>query len=231
MDISVIIPAYNEEKLIRNSISKIISIFENKKFDYEIIVVDDCSKDKTRDIVKSFHSRNVVLIKNKKNLGKGYSIKKGVLSAKKNLILFSDADLSTPIRELNHLLKYIGSYDIVIGSRRMDGSLITIKQPFYRRIPGRIFPILVNLIVLKDIRDTQCGFKLFKRDVAKDLFKKQTIKGFCFDVEILKLAIDSGYRIKEVPVIWENYLDSKINPIIDPIKMFTDLIKIRLKYR
>lgn len=229
MEISIIIPTYNEEKIIEKSISKIISFLENKKFDYEIIVVDDCSKDRTKCIINNLNSKKIILIENKKNMGKGYSIKKGMLNAKKNLVLFSDADLSTPIEELNSLLKYIDDYDIVIGSRRMKKSVIKIKQPFYRRLPGKMFPILVNFIILKDIRDTQCGFKLFKRDVAKNVFKKQRIRGFCFDVEILYLAKNAGYKIKEVPITWNNFADSKVNTITDSIKMFIDLVKIRFK--
>lgn len=229
MEISIIIPAYNEEKIIGKSISKVIGFLENKKFDYEIIVVDDCSKDRTRSIINNFNSKKIILIENKKNIGKGYSIKKGILNAKKNLVLFSDADLSTPIEELNSLLKYIDDYDIVIGSRRMKKSVIKIKQPLYRRLPGNMFPILVNFIILKDIRDTQCGFKLFKRDAAKNVFKKQRIRGFCFDVEILYLAKNAGYKIKEVPITWNNFADSKVNAITDSIKMFIDLVKIRFK--
>ena len=230
MEISIIIPAYNEEKIIEKSISKIISFLENKKFDYEIIVVDDCSKDRTRSIINNFNSKKIILIENKKNIGKGYSIKKGILNAKKNLVLFSDADLSTPIEELNSLLKYTDDYDIVIGSRRMKKSVIKIKQPLYRRLPGNMFPILVNFIILKDIRDTQCGFKLFKRNSARAIFKKQKIDGFCFDVEIMYLAKKEGYKIKEVPVAWTNFRDSKVNPLVDSIKMFVDLMKIRFMF-
>lgn len=229
MEISVVIPAYNEGKIIGKNISKIISFLENKKFNYEIIVVDDCSKDGTSDIVKDFNSKKIVLLRNKKNMGKGHSIKRGILNAKKDLILFSDADLSTPIEELDSLLRYIDDYDIVIGSRG-EKSIIKIKQPIYRRIAGKMFPILVNFIVLKGIRDTQCGFKLFRKNLAKDIFKKQRIDGFCFDVEILYLAKNAGYKIKEVSVTWSNRADSKVNPIIDPIKMFIDLIRIKYKF-
>lgn len=230
MEISIIIPAYNEEKIIRKSISKVIEFLEHEKIEYELIVVDDCSTDRTGVIIKNFNSKKVILIKNKNNMGKGCAIKEGILNAKKDLILFSDADLSTPIKELSNLLKYIDDYDIVIGSRRIDGSLIKIKQPFYRTIPGRIFPILVNLMILRGIKDTQCGFKLFKRNAAKDIFQKQRIKGFCFDVEILYLAKKAGYKIKEVPITWNNSADSKVNIIADPIKMFIDLLKIWFRH-
>ncbi|MBI2658451.1 glycosyltransferase family 2 protein [Candidatus Woesearchaeota archaeon] len=230
MEISVVIPAYNEEGRIKKSISAIMKFLENKKLGYEIIVVDDCSKDGTAAIVKGFKSGRLRLVSNSKNSGKGYSVKRGVLMSKKNLVLFSDADLSTPIESLDSFLKYIGDYDIVIGSRRMKGSVIAGRQPLHRRIPGKIFPVLVNLTTLRGIRDTQCGFKLFKRKAAMDIFRKQKIKGFCFDVETLYLAKSAGYKIKEVPVVWNNSAHSKLSPVKDSIRMFIDLIKIRLMH-
>lgn len=230
MEISIVIPAYNEEKVIRKNVFKIINFLKNKKIEYELIVVDDSSTDRTAEVIKNINSKKIRLIKNKKNMGKGYAIRKGILNAKKKLILFSDADLSTPIEELSNLLKYVNNYDIVIGSRSLDKSIIKIKQPLYRTIPGMIFPILVNLIILKGIKDTQCGFKLFKRNVANDIFKKQRIKGFCFDVEILHLAKNAGYKIREVPITWNNSEDSKVNVITDPVKMLIDLLKIRFRW-
>lgn len=229
MKISVIIPAYNEEKVIGKSISKIISFLENKKFNYEIIVIDDCSKDRTSNIVKDFNSKKIILIRNKKNMGKGYSVKRGVMNAIGDLVLFSDADLSTPISELTKFLPLSHEYDVVIGSRVLKESVV-LKQKFYRELVGTAFNLLVQLLLIRGIRDTQCGFKLFRKNVAKDIFKKQRIGGFCFDAEILYLAKNAGYKIKEVPIKWINAESSKVNPVTDSIKMFIDLVRIRLRY-
>ncbi|MAG77992.1 glycosyl transferase, partial [archaeon] len=143
-------------------------------------------------------------------------------------ILFSDADLSTPIEELEKFGKYINGFDIVIGSRKMQGSKILIQQPWYRRIPGQVFPLLVNLMGISKLKDTQCGFKLFKKDTAKHLFSKQKIDKFSFDAEVMYLAEKYKYKIKELPVIWKNDTDSKLNPIRDSFNMFKELVKIKI---
>jgi dolichyl-phosphate beta-glucosyltransferase len=230
---SIIIPAYNESYRIVKSINKIRKYFKNKGIKYEIVVVNDGSKDNTLRILNDLSKKykQLRVLGGNINRGKGYAVKTGVLNSSGEYILFTDADLSTPIEELDNLFKYIkNGYDIVIGSRIIDPSKIKIKQPLYRRLPGNVFPILVNFIISRDIGDTQCGFKLFKRDVAKDIFKKQKISGFCFDVETLYLAKKGGYKVKEVAVTWTNFRDSKVNPLIDSIKMFIDLMKIRFMY-
>lgn len=228
LSISVVIPAYNEEKRIGKTLRKILKYFENKKYDYEIIVVDDCSKDKTVHVAEFFKSKRIKIIKNLCNLGKGGAVRKGMLSAKKKYVLFSDADLSTPIEQIEKFLPFIKKYDVIIGSRALNDSEIRIKQPFYRVIMGRIFNLIVQILLLKGIKDTQCGFKLFTRKSAKKIFPKQTFKGFSFDVEILYIARKTGYKIKEVPVVWINSPESKVSALKDSIKMFIDLIKIRI---
>jgi dolichyl-phosphate beta-glucosyltransferase len=227
MDISVVIPAYNEEKRIGLTLEKVQDYLDGKKWDYEIIVVDDGSIDKTVEVVKSFANARIRLLQNPKNMGKGYTVRHGMLKAQKDYVLFSDADLSTPINELDQFDKVKGNYDILIGSRRLRQSSIPVKQPFYRRWPGAVFPLLVSLLVIKGIRDTQCGFKMFRRDTAYDLFKRQTLHGFSFDAEILYLAQKHDYSIKEMPVVWVNALDSKLNAVTDSYRMFIELLKIR----
>lgn len=227
MNISVVIPAYNESKRIRSTLEKVENFLKKKNWDYEIIVVDDGSKDNTADIVRSFINNRIKLLKNKKNMGKGFTVKHGVLKAKKDYILFSDADLSTPIEELERFDKVKHAYDIVIGSRRVKGSKIPVKQPFYRRWPGAIFPFIVSILVLRGIKDTQCGFKMFRREVAHELFPRQTLNGFSFDAEILYLAQKRGYKIKEMPVVWVNALDSKLNAMTDSYRMLVELLKIK----
>ena len=227
MDISVVIPAYNEEKRIGPTLKKIIKYLKNNFVNFEIIVVDDCSIDNTANIIFKYKKNNVKYLKNKKNMGKGFSVKRGLLSAKYSLVLFSDSDLATPIEELEKFKNYIKNYDIVIASRNLKDSLIVVKQPKYRQFMGKIFPLLVNLIVLRGFKDTQCGFKLFKKNVAKKVVSLQTFNRFCFDVEILFIAKKLGYKIKEAPVIWIDKEGSKINPLKDGFFMFIDLFKIR----
>jgi len=226
--ISIVIPAYNEEKRIGKSIKQIVKYLDKKKYSYEVIVVDDGSIDKTIDVVKKAGNKYVKIIKNKKNMGKGFSVKTGILNAKYPLVLFSDSDLATPIEELDKFMEYIKSYDIVIASRNLKESNIKVKQPVYRQLMGKTFPLLVNLIALGGFRDTQCGFKLFKTDAAKKIVSLQTFNRFSFDVEILFIAKKLGYKIKEAPVVWIDKEGSKVNPIKDSIKMLIDLFKIRL---
>ncbi|MBW2983484.1 glycosyltransferase family 2 protein [Candidatus Woesearchaeota archaeon] len=229
MNISVVIPAYNEENRIKKSIIKIIAYLENNFGKYEILVVDDGSTDSTHRTISELNNSNISILRNKKNKGKGHSIKKGVLSAEYELILVTDADLSTPIEELGKFIKYIKQgYDVVFGSRNLKGSKIKESQPFYRQLMGKTFPLLVNIITSLKFKDTQCGFKLFKNQAAKEIFNRQTIDGFAFDAEILFIANNLKYRIKEAPVVWSNSKESKVSPIKDSIKMFVDILKIRL---
>lgn len=225
MKISIIIPAYNEEKRLASALDNIISYMAKNYPDYEIIVVDDGSTDNT---IKVAEKKNVRIIKNPKNMGKGYSVKNGMLNAGGDYLLFSDADLSTPIEELGNFLNLIKEHEVIIGSRNLSESNITATQPFYRRALGKIFPLLVSIFVLRGIKDTQCGFKLFKKDAAKKIFTKQTIAGFGFDVEILYLARKYGYSVKELPVSWKNDPHSKVSVIRDSFRMLLDLIRIRI---
>lgn len=226
MQISIIIPAYNEEKRIKKTIESILTYVQKKKYDYEIIVVNDGSTDKTKDVVQEFKNKKIKIIDNLENKGKGFSVKQGFLTATKKWILFSDADLSTPIEELDTFFRY-QEYDIIIGSRNLPDSLIVIKQPFLRSTLGKIFPFFVRLLLLSEIKDTQCGFKLFKKEVAKKIAEMQTIDGFCFDAEQLFIAKKIGYSVKEIPISWQNDERSKIRIIRDTIQMFMDLMRIK----
>jgi len=183
LSISVVIPAYNEEKRIGRTLKAIQKYLDKKKHDYEIIVVDDGSNDKTIEVAKSFSSKNkrIKILKNKENRGKGYSVKTGMLAAKKKYVLFSDADLSTPIEELEKFSKFKEKYDIIIASRALKQSNIKESQPFYRVLMGKTFNLIVNLVLFLGIHDTQCGFKLFSRKSAQEIFKKQTFERFSFD--------------------------------------------------
>jgi dolichyl-phosphate beta-glucosyltransferase len=230
MEISIVIPAYNEEKRIEKTLKKIYEYFKEKGVEFEIIIVDDGSKDKTVEIVERFSldKKEIRILKHEKNMGKGAAVKTGILNAKGELILFTDADLSTPIEEFEKLKNEIeGGYDIAIGSRALKDSKIIIPQPFYRRIIGRIFPLLVRLIVIKDFKDTQCGFKLFKNEAAKKIFSRLKINGFAFDVEVLARGKKEGFKIAEIGVVWYNSPESKVSVLKAPIKMFLELNKIK----
>jgi dolichyl-phosphate beta-glucosyltransferase len=228
LSISVVIPAYNEEKRIGKTLKRLSSYLSKKKYDYEIIVVDDGSRDKTVQVAKSFANKKLRILKNRENMGKGASVRKGMLAARKKFVLFSDSDLSTPIEEIGGFMKLRKKYDVIIGSRALKGSKIKIKQPFYRVLMGKVFNLFVNLLVVWGIKDTQCGFKLFKRDAAQKIFKKQSFNGFGFDVEVLFIAKKLGYRIREMPVVWINSPDTKVSAVKDSIMMFVDLLRIRV---
>ena len=228
MEISIVIPAYNEERRIESTLKKVIKYCKKNFSNYEILVVNDCSKDRTKQVVEKYKTQKVKLLHNGVNRGKGYSVRKGILAAKYPFVLFTDSDMSTPMTDLKSFLPYIKRYDIVIASRNMKGSKIKVSQPFYRKLMGKAFPFFVNLLVLRGFKDTQCGFKLFKTDVAKKIVALQTFERFSFDVEILFIAKKLGYKIKELPVTWVDKAGSKVSPIKDAASMMMDLFRIRL---
>lgn len=230
MELSVIIPAYNEEKRIRKTLETILLYMDKKKHNYEIIVVNDGSTDKTKEVVHELakeRNKKIKILDNSTNKGKGYSIKQGFLAATKLWILFTDADLSTPIEEVETSIRYAGNAAVVIGSRNLPMSHIMVKQPFIRSTLGKIFPFFVRLLLLPQIYDSQCGFKLFRKDVAAAIAQRQRIDGFCFDAEQLYIAQLLGFLIQEVPVTWSNDERTKIRIVRDSLQMFFDLLQIR----
>lgn len=230
--LSIIIPAYNEEKRLLSTLDKIRAYLFNQGFPYEIIIVDDGSTDGTLQMVRNFgcSDNHVVILANERNRGKGYSVRKGMLSGRGEYIFFTDADLSTPIEEIEKCLPYLtNGYDVVIGSRSMHGSYITIRQPWYREKMGKTFNFIVNRVLLKGIVDTQCGFKGFKKEVVKTVFSRCTVDGFSFDVEALYLSRKFNFKIKEIPIQWENSALSKVNPIRHSLQMFRDIFRIKMK--
>ncbi len=226
MKITIVIPVFNEELRITKSLTKIINYCEKKfKKDYEIIIVDDGSNDKTRKIVTEFNYPNIILTNKRKNKGKGYSIKQGIKIAKGDLILFTDIDLSTPINELDKFLKLIEKYDIVIASRALKSSKV--KTRLHKRILGRFSNFMISILIRQDIKDTQCGFKLFKKNVAKKLFRLQRINRWGFDFEILYLAQKYNNTIKEVGVKWIENENSKVK-LKDYPKTLLELFSIKV---
>ncbi len=229
MNVSIVIPAYNEDKRLETSLVKIIKFCESKLDKYEIIIVDDGSTDNTFTVAEKFTSNRVILLKNKINRGKGYSVKRGILKAKYPLVLFSDSDLATPINELIKFLDFINDgYDVVIASRNIKGAKIITKQPKYRQWLGKIFSILVRIITLPAFKDTQCGFKLFKTAKAKKIVQYQTLDRFSFDVELLYIAKKMNCKIKEAPVTWTDKRGTTVRLWKDTTKMLKDIIIIRI---
>ncbi len=228
MRLSIVIPAYNEEKRIGSTLKKIEAYCKANSLDYELIVVDDGSKDQTISLVESsiFDKSRFILLKNVQNRGKGFSVNRGMLAAKGDVALFTDADLSTPIEELDNFLLLLPQYDILIASRALKASCVE-KQPFYREIMGRTFNLFVQLLVVWGVKDTQCGFKLFKKSAVDAIFPQQKIFGWSFDVELLYLANRGGFKVKEIPVHWVNSLESKVDPFKDAFKMFKEVLMVR----
>lgn len=227
--ISIIIPVYNEEKRIIKCIEKIDEYFLKQSYTFEIIFVDDGCKDQTIKIIqeKTKNKNNFFLLPGKKNYGKGHAIRQGVFAAKGEYILFTDADLSTPINEIEKLLPYIEKYPVVIGSRYLKKDSIKIKQPFTRRAISRFGNLLVKLVLGLSFADTQCGFKLFQNMPAKKIFKKSQVDRWAFDMEILSIAKCNRYPIKEVAVNWYNDSYSQLRAGRDAYNTFKELILIK----
>lgn len=229
--LSIVVAAYNEERRLGRSLQAIGKYLARHRLAHEIIVVDDGSNDGTARLVTELQAvvPNLRLISYATNRGKGYALRTGVLASSGDYVLISDADLSTPITELGRLLPLLTHEKcaVAIGSRALALSRIIRKQPWWRQGMGKIFNRIVKLLVLDDFHDTQCGFKLFAGDIARELFGKAKVERFAFDVEILALAKQAGYRIQEVPVRWRNAPGSKVNPLIDSPQMLFDLCRIR----
>lgn len=234
IEVSIVIPALNEERRLGKTLEDIKSFFNGRNTKHEIIVVDDGSTDKTADVFEKHCGQKprCVLLRFNKNHGKGFAVKNGVLKSGGRLILTADADGSTPIEEFSRLRDKIEKgADIAIGSRYMKNSGAQRKQSFFRFFMGKLGNWLIRLLLLPNIKDTQCGFKLFKAAAAKKIFGSQTIKGFGFDMEVLALAQKFGYKIKEAPVSWFQSKESRVRPLRDGLRTFADLLKVRIKIK
>jgi dolichyl-phosphate beta-glucosyltransferase len=231
--LSVIVPAYNEEKRIGPSLDSITSYLKRQSYSWEVIVADDGSSDATIQVSEQkLKGLPHKILKTAANGGKGSAVKRGMLAAVGEYRLFTDADLSTPIEEVSRVLKELQSgYDAVIGSRALSDSNVLVHQNFIRESMGRIFNGCARLLAFRGIHDSQCGFKAFNAKAAIDLFTLQKLPGFSFDVEIVFLSQHRGYRLLEIPVTWRNSEQSRVRLLRDPLLMFWDLLKIRWIHR
>ena len=224
--LSIIIPAYNEANRLPDSLVKVKQYLGTAKWDFvEVVVVDDGSRDNTVQLAEAAGAR---VLKNPGNRGKGYSVKHGVLEAKGDWVLFTDADLSSPIGEVEKLWKAAESADVqmAVGSRAVDRSLVGVHQPLAREAMGRIFNASMRLVTGLPFKDTQCGFKLFQTAAGREVFSRQQLDGFGFDVEVLFIAKHLGFKSVEVPVRWDNVEGTKVSLLLG-FKAFTDLLKVR----
>ena len=229
---SIIIPAYNEAERIGASLDRILSYIAESRWSAEIIVVNDGSRDNTSEVVQEYSGRNPIIrvLENPGNRGKGYSVRNGMLNASGQVLLFTDADLSSPIEEANKLFAVIenGQADVAIGSRYLQSELQTRKQPLHRRMLGRAFNVALRTILGLSFVDTQCGFKAFNRKAVTTIFPNMKIERWGFDPEILFLARRYGLRVAEVPVTWAHDHRSKISPMRDGTRMLGELLRVRM---
>lgn len=231
MDLSLIIPAYNEAARIERSLEVARDYLSAQSYSWEILVVNDGSRDATGDIVRRHEGGGIRLLDQPRNMGKGAAVRRGMLEAAGDLRIFSDADFSTPITEAARVIAELASFDVVIGSRAIDSAYIKKHQPWYRETMGRIFNMFVRAIAVRGIHDTQCGFKGFRAEAARAIFSRTKIDGFSFDVEALYVARRLGFTIKEIPVEWYNDERSTLNPVSDSVKMFRELLRVRALHR
>jgi dolichyl-phosphate beta-glucosyltransferase len=229
--LSIVIPVYNEEKRISPTLDKLIAYLSGQTWSREIVLVDDGSSDGGIALAQAKLDGHEAyrVISYGTNRGKGYALKQGMLASRGQLALFTDADLSTPIEELDKVLPWFEQgFDIVQGSRKMPGASVERHQPWLRENMGKVFTALTNLIARVDVRDVTCGFKCYRGEVAHDLYARQQIFDWSFDAEIIYIARRSGYKLKEVPVRWYDESGTKVHLIKDSLRSFLGLLTIRL---
>jgi dolichyl-phosphate beta-glucosyltransferase len=236
----VVIPAYNEESRLPDTLGRVVAYFREQSYPVEILVVDDGSSDGTAAVVKAFAEQHpAVRLVHNEHRGKGYTVRTGVLQAQGERILVCDADLATPIEEEQKLAPWLqNGYAVVIASREGLGAK-RIGEPFYRHLMGRVFNMITRLVAVGGFEDTQCGFKMFRADAARDIFQRVQLYGenaaavhgsavTAYDVEVIFLAVKRGYRVKEVPTEWRYGTMTKVNPLTDSMRNFADVMRVRL---
>jgi dolichyl-phosphate beta-glucosyltransferase len=229
-DISVVIPAYNEAERLGSTLERTVEYLSRRGLSYEVLVVDDGSRDRTVQVAEAFADRGVRVIRHEQNRGKGAAIKTGVLASRGAEVLLSDADASTPIEELEKLQRRLPEAPVVLGSRAVAGADIRQHQPFYRELMGKTFNRIIRLVGVHGLYDTQCGFKLLKGEVAREIGAELTIDGFAYDVELVFLARRLGYKVVEVGVVWIDSPDSRVDPVRSSLAMLRDVFRMRIRH-
>lgn len=236
-EVSIVVPAYEEEARLGDSIRRILAYVHEKGVNAELIVVDDGSRDQTADVAREvcgeFPDKASQVIRYEVNRGKGFAVKTGLLAASSDIALFSDADLSTPIEEMHKLIDPIarGDYDVTFGSRALDRSLIGTHQPWRREQGGKVMNLVIRAMSRLPFSDTQCGFKAFQMKKFRPLLELMTIDRFGFDVEFLYVGRYHGLRLSEIPVRWNDVEGSKLSIFRDTYRMFSELSEIRANAR
>lgn len=227
--LSIIIPSYNEELRLPPSLEMIANYIAKSGRETEVLVVDDGSKDQTATVAETFRTRipQLRVVPNGENRGKGYSVRHGMMEARGDIVLFTDADLSAPIEEADKLLAAMDKYDVAIGSRALDRNLIAVHESGFREFAGIIFNKIVRVVLWLPFVDTQCGFKAFRRERCKIIFEQQRVERFGFDPELLFLARVHGLKAVEIPVRWAHSPATKVNMLRDSVQMFVDVFTIR----
>jgi len=229
--LTLIVPAYNEEQRLSAAVPHVFEYLRKSFRQFEVLYIDDGSEDQTYPRLVEMRSQypELCVLKHERNYGKGKAVRTGLEAAQGEIVLFSDADFSTPIEETMGLLKVLEEgFDIVVGSRAVSGSNVEVRQSFLRQITGKVGNVIVQTLLLLPFHDTQCGFKMFRSDIVRKILPFLTIDGFAFDIEILAVATVQGARIVEVPVTWRNVLESKVRTI-DTLQVFADVLRIRYR--
>jgi dolichyl-phosphate beta-glucosyltransferase len=232
IELSIVIPAFNEEKRLPSTLESVFEYLSNRRVNFELIVVDDGSTDGTVEVVKEFgmHHEGVRLLSYSPNMGKGHAVREGIKKSKGLRVLFNDADGSSPIKEIEKLESALNKgFDVAIGSRAKPDDSRRVNALAYRKFMGNFFNFIVQTLLLKGIQDSQCGFKMFTQSAARSVFNVAREDGFAFDVELLHIARLRNYKIAEVPINWTNVDGSKVNLVLDSSKMFLDVLKIKVR--
>jgi len=226
--LTIVIPAYNEERRLPTTLPRVVAFAEAQDYPVEVLVVDNASTDHTPEIARHIAAEHTIVSLLYQPLrGKGAAVRKGMLEGRGEYLFICDADLAMPIEEVSKFLPpTLSNYAVAIASREARGA-VRHNEPWYRHLMGRVFNLLVRLLAVPGIQDTQCGFKCFHREAARDIFTTQIVDGWAFDVEILYIARRRGYRIVEVPIHWYYGQGSRVSPIRDSIKMVMEVLRIR----
>jgi len=227
--ISIIIPAYNEAKRIKQTISEVFSYIDKNNIKAEVIIVDDGSKDTTAHTAREINDKRLVVLSYKPNQGKGYAVKSGVKNSTGSILVFLDADHSIPISHLDSFLPHLKDFDILIGSKALKSTEKVQRQKKHREFLGRCFNFVVRLITGLKFKDTQCGFKVFKGPAAKKIFSQLKVRRFSFDVEALYLAKKYKFSVKELPITLTERETSRVSIVFDSLSMLKDVVLIRLR--